>query len=103
MKFTDIGNIWTVDLSALSNSGRGRVYFERAKQVVNETLADPVKFEQAMRGRRFKRAYLIKEIGCQPAVTVQNPKIRQLLIDTDRRICCAQDLANTVDARLEDI
>ena len=42
MRFADVVNIWTDDLSVLSNADRGRVYFERAKQVVREALADPV-------------------------------------------------------------
>lgn len=91
MTFADIENIWTVDLSKLANIDRGRVYFERAKQVVNEALANPAKLEHAVRGRRFRRAYLVEAIGCQPAVTTQNPKIKQLLADTDRWLGLAMD------------
>jgi len=83
MRFADIDNIWTVDLSALSNADRGCVYFERAKQVIRESLADPLERERALQGRRFRRAYLVEKIGCRPAVTTQNPKIRALLIVTD--------------------
>jgi len=86
MRFADIENIWTVDLTSLSNVERGRVYFERAKQVVGEALADPVKRDRAVRGGRFRRAYLVEQIGCQPAVTTQNPKVRRLLADTDRQL-----------------
>jgi len=86
MRFADVDNIWTDDLSVLSNADRGRVYFERAKQVIRETLADPVKREQAVQGQRFRRAYLVERIGCRPAVTTQNPKIRALLVDTDRHL-----------------
>jgi|GEM_PF-1034173 len=86
MRFADVENIWTVDLSALSNADRGRVYFERAKQVIREALADPVERERAVQGQRFRRAYLVERIGCRPAVTTQNPKIRALLIDTDRHL-----------------
>lgn len=86
MKFQDIDNIWTVDLTALSNADRGRVYFERAKQVVKSALADPVQRKAAVEGQRFRRAYLIEKIGSQPAVTTQNPAIRQLLEDVDRQI-----------------
>jgi len=86
MRFADVDNIWTDDLSVLSNADRGRVYFERAKQVVRESLADPVERERAVQGRRFRRAYLVESIGCRPAVTTQNPKIRALLIDIDRHL-----------------
>ena len=86
MRLAEIENIWTSDLSALSNVDRGRVYFERAKQVVDESLVDPVERERAVRGRRFRRAYLVERIGCRPAATTQNPKIRRLLADTDRRL-----------------
>ena len=86
MKFSDIQNIWTVDLSSLSNADRGRVYFERAKQVVAEALADPFERKCAVRGTRFRRNYLVEKIGCQPAVTTQNPKIKDLLAETDRQL-----------------
>lgn len=86
MKFTDIENIWTVEVAALSNADRGRVYFERAKQVVADALADPAKRENAVDGKRFRRDYLVERIGSQPAVTTQNPKIKDLLKDTDRRL-----------------
>ena len=83
MRFDEIENIWTMDLSELSNADRGRVYFERAKQVVREALSDPAKRLQAVDGRRFRRSYLVEKIGCQPAVTTQNPKIKRLLVETD--------------------
>lgn len=86
MRFADIENIWTVDVSALSNADRGRVYFERAKQVVAEALRNPAERKRAVEGRRFRRDYLVEKIGSQPAVTTQNPKIKQLLSDTDRRL-----------------
>ncbi len=86
MRLAEIENIWTADLSALSNSDRGRIYFERAKQVVANALADPAARALAVEGERFRRAYLIEKIGCQPAVTTQNPKIKQLLYDTDQRL-----------------
>ncbi|MBX3488607.1 hypothetical protein [Parvibaculum sp.] len=86
MRFADIENIWTVDLSTLSNPDRGRVYFERAKQVVAEALANPVERERAVDGKRFRRNYLVEKIGSQPAVTTQNPKIKLLLADTDRML-----------------
>lgn len=86
MKFADIENIWTADLSALPNADRGRVYFERAKQVVGDALADPAERERAVEGTRFRRAYLVERIGCRPAVATQNPKVRELLADADRRL-----------------
>lgn len=91
MRFDEVANIWTVDLSALSNADRGRVYFERAKQVVREALSDPAERLQAVEGRRFRRSYLVDKIGCQPAVTTQNPKIKRLLVETDERL--ASELA----------
>lgn len=86
MRFEDIENIWTVNLSTLSNAHRGRVFFERAKQVVSEALECPELRALAVDGRRFRRDYLVTKIGSQPAVTTQNPKIKQLLADTDRRL-----------------
>jgi hypothetical protein len=83
MRFADLESIWASDLSSLSNADKGRVYFERAKQVVTEALADPKKRAQAVSGKRFLRTYLIEKIGCQPAVPQQNTKIRSLLADTD--------------------
>lgn len=83
MRFADLENIWTDDLSALSNADKGRVYFERAKQVVQEALIDPKKRVRAVSGKRFVRTYLIEKIGCQPAVPQQNTGIRLLLADTD--------------------
>ena len=40
MKLADIDNIWSADLNLLSNADRGRVYYERAKQVVQSALSD---------------------------------------------------------------
>lgn len=83
MRFADIENIWSVDMLSLSKSDQGRVYFERAKQVITEVLANPCERKRAVDGRRFRRDYLIGKIGAKPAVATQNPKIRQLLADTD--------------------
>lgn len=83
MRFADLESIWVDDLSQLSNADKGRVYFERAKQVVGEALADPKKRALAVTGKRFARTYLIERIGCQPAVPQQNTKIRMLLRATD--------------------
>lgn len=83
MKFAELENIWTSDLSRLSNFDKGRVYFERAKLVVADALADPNERTRAVVGKRFARYYLVRKIGCQPAVAQQNPKIRKLLADTD--------------------
>lgn len=95
MKFADIENIWSVDVTCLSNGDRGRVYFERAKQVVDIALSDSAEFDRARRGRRFRRSYLVAEIDCQPAVTTQNPKIKSLLVETDARIGEMLDQAET--------
>lgn len=86
MKFGDLDNIWTSALGDLSNADKGRIYFERAKQVVAEALADPKKRAKAFSGKRFRRTYLVKHIACQPAVPWQNPKIRALLADIDAAI-----------------
>lgn len=86
MKFAELGNIWTSDLGGLSNTDKGRVYFERAKLVVADALADKNERVRAVKGRRFARHYLVKKIGCQPAVAQQNPKIRKLLVDTDAKL-----------------
>lgn len=83
MKFTSIENIWTVDVSLLSNADRGRVYFERAKQIVAQALTDPSERKVAVVRARFRRTYLAAKIGAQSAVTTQNPKIRQLLGEVD--------------------
>lgn len=91
MKFADIENIWTVDITCLSNADRGRVYFERAKQVVDVALSDSAEFDRARKGRRLRRTYLIEQINCQPGVTTQNPKIKALLFETDARICKVLD------------
>lgn len=86
MRFADIANIWTVDVRLLSNADRGRVYFERAKQVISEAFDDPAKLAKAVNGTSFRRTYLTEKIGCQPAVAQQNPKVRSLLADTDRKL-----------------
>ena len=83
MKFGDIDNIWEVDVEALSNSDRGRLYFERAKQIVANATSDPTERQRAVKDKRLQRAYLIEKIGCGPAVMVQNPSIKKLLSDTD--------------------
>ena len=86
MKYEDIENIWSTKLDGLSRADRGRIYFERAKQVVARALADPVSHPQSVRGGRFNRTYLIGEIHAGPAVAVQNPKIRDLLEQADKQL-----------------
>jgi len=100
LRFADIENIWRIDLSALSNADRGRVFFERAKQVVGEVLADPAKQPEAIKGKRFLRSYLVGKIGCQSAVTSQNPKIRQLLVDADQRLAQEEGSVVAVESGL---
>lgn len=87
MKFEEVDNIWVVDVEALSNSDRGRLYFERAKQVVATATSDPNERRRAVKRGRLKRAYLVEKIGCGSAVMAQNPKIRKLLADTDLLLC----------------
>uniref|UniRef100_Q07PM9 Uncharacterized protein n=1 Tax=Rhodopseudomonas palustris (strain BisA53) TaxID=316055 RepID=Q07PM9_RHOP5 len=86
MKYCDIESIWTVDLDALSKADCGRVYFERAKQIIEEVLADPKARTMAINGNRIRRKYLVLRIGCGPAVTTQNPKIVELLAATDAQL-----------------
>jgi len=86
MKFSEVQNIWSVSMELLSNSDKGRIYYERAKLVITETLDDPKKLRNAMAGNRFRRDYLVAEIGASPAVTTQNPLIRQLLKDADKKL-----------------
>ncbi len=100
MRFADIENIWRVDLCDLSNADRGRVFFERAKQVIDEVLIDPVEQARAIKDKRFLRSYLVEKIGCQSAVTSQNPKIRQLLIQTDQHLELEDGCLAAVDSVL---
>ncbi len=86
MKFADIENVWSVDVKLLSNADRGRVYYERAKQVIGEALTDPKERSTAVAGRRFSRAYLVRNIGCAASVATQNPKIKALLADADGQL-----------------
>lgn len=86
MKFADVENVWTVDVKLLSNADRGRVYYERAKQAISEALADPNVRPFAVEGKRFRRAYLVKKIGCAASAPTQNPKIKALLSETDRSV-----------------
>ncbi|OYT93518.1 MAG: hypothetical protein CFE43_01950 [Burkholderiales bacterium PBB3] len=83
MRFADIDSIWLEDLSSLSNADKGRVYFERAKQVITSALADPKIFPLAVDGKRFRRDYLSKNIYCSESVLTQNPKIKLLLEQAD--------------------
>ena len=99
MRFVDIENLWTVDVTALSNADRGRVYHERAKQVISDALADPAKRKFALAGTRFRRDYLVHKIGSQPAVTTQNPKIRKLLYDTDEQLSKETERVRAVGRR----
>lgn len=89
MRFQDITSIWTQDLTALSNADRGKVYYERAKQIVSEALADSRKRVKAVDGQRFRRDYLIEAIGCAASAVSQNPNIRSLLTQTDRQLSAA--------------
>lgn len=86
MKYSSLENIWTVDVSVLPNADRGRVYYERAKIIINDTFSDPVELEKARIGKRFSRTYLVNKIGCQRGVVTQNPNIRRMLIEVDKRV-----------------
>lgn len=97
MKFADIENIWAIDVKLLSNADRGRVYFERSKQVITEALADPNGSSYAAEGNRFRRSYLIQKINCSPSVTIQNPKIKALLADADRHLAQRSTSAKLTD------
>lgn len=86
MRFSEVTNIWSVDLKKLSNADIGLVYYERAKQVVFEALSNPspkTPLEQAV---RFPRWYLSAQIGCCASVLTQNRRIRLLLIEVDDQL-----------------
>lgn len=86
MRFSEVANIWSVNLNELSNADIGLVYYERAKQVIFEALCDPspkAPLEQAV---RFPRWYLSAQIGCCASVLTQNRRIRSLLIEVDDQL-----------------
>jgi hypothetical protein len=89
VRYADVENLWSVDLTLLSNAHRAKVYTERARQVVRDALANPEEKAMAVAGKRFRRAYLISRVGCQPSVTTQNPKVRALLEETDAQLARA--------------
>lgn len=93
MRFEDIDNIWDVDFGKLSRADHGKVFFERSKQIIAEVLADKGLQKQAVRGSKFSRSYLTSRIGSGPAVTTQNPNIKELLRDADHALSGA-DKAN---------
>lgn len=77
-----------MDVEALSNSDRGRLYFERAKQVVATATSDPNERRRAVKRGRLKRAYLVEEDWLWfSGDGVKNPKIRKLFVDTDLLLC----------------
>lgn len=86
MSLARVKNIWTADLSELSNRDRASVYFERAKVVVARGLADPAEIDFAIYGKKFSRCYLVLRIGSSASVTHQNPRIKALLKTADRHI-----------------
>jgi len=83
LRYADIPNVWSVDVTQLSNADRGKVYLDRARCVVRNALSDPGERRKAVEGSRFRRAYLIEQIGCRASVTTQNPGVRTLLNNTD--------------------
>lgn len=86
MRYCEIENIWTVDVSGLSNADRGRVFYERAKQVAEEALNDPTERSVAIAGSRLRRKYLAAKIGSGTSVMNQNPKIKRLLASIDHEL-----------------
>lgn len=88
MRFDELGqhNIFKIDVEPMSPPNKAKVYFERAKIVVDHALRDPAERRRAVRGVKFSRAYLCSKVGCGSAVTTQNPAIRNLLRETDRQL-----------------
>lgn len=86
MKLQDLGDqdIFEIDLEALSPPDKAKVYFERAKIVVEHALRDPRERRLAVRGEKFSRTYLCSKVGCGSAVTTQNPAVKNLLRTTDQ-------------------
>lgn len=103
MRYDEIENIWTVDLRALSNADRGKVFFERAKQIVGKSLASPSTHAEAFRHGRYSRSYLVERIGAQPAVTTQNPGIKDLLRKADERLSGGLTAAVRDDSRVPSV
>ena len=101
MKYIDIENIWTVDMTLLSNADRGRVYFERAKIILTEAMTDPAQRQLAVEGNKIRRSYLVEKIGCQPAAMNQNPRIKELLLDCDGRL--QKEAGKSVDQQMRPI
>lgn len=88
MRFDELGqeNIFNIDVEPLSPPNKAKVYFERAKIVVEHALRDPVERRLAVRGVKFSRAYLCSKVGCGSAVTTQNPEVKRLLRQTDHQL-----------------
>lgn len=86
MRFRDVENIWDVHLEQLSKRDIGKIYVQRAAQVIAKSLKDPKLRGQAVYKNRFRRDYLVKEIGCGSAATAQNPALRTLLDQTDAKL-----------------
>ncbi|MDR6661330.1 hypothetical protein J2W51_003916 [Tardiphaga robiniae] len=91
MRYAEIDNLWTVELSTLSNADRGRVFFERAKQVIEETLLDDKLRSVAVAGGRFRRNYLASKIESGRAAMNQNPRIKGLLAAIDGQLSIESD------------
>jgi hypothetical protein len=82
MKFAEINSIWTADLDLLSNADKGRVYYERAKQIVEESRRDGT---IELVGEKVSRTWLAARVGCGSAALSQNPRIKALLQDEDKK------------------
>lgn len=105
MKYSEIENIWSIDLGCISNADRGRIYYERAKQVVQEALSDPKERLLAIEGDRFRRDYLVGKVGCAYSATSQNPRIRALLNKIDGHLLDEKDKSEMapISKSIEDI
>jgi hypothetical protein len=100
MRFDQIDNIWTVDVTTLSNVDQGQLYFERAKWIVAEILSDPTKRSVAIQGSRIRRSYLHRLIGCRAGALTENKHIRDLLKEADGTIARRAETRSPSRARL---
>ena len=88
MKFAEITNIWSVNLALLSRADQGRLFVERAKQLLQQSSQEAAKIPMT-RGR-IRRSWLVRKIGCRPAVPSQNPKLKALLLGYDAILCSSR-------------
>lgn len=80
MRYSQIENIWTVELSGLPKVQIGQIYLERARAV----LSDCFKRGTLVQDRgRVSRRWLCDRIGCRPQALTQNRALRALITDAD--------------------